>query len=301
MKKVFFKNLISFALSISVCMSITLVNTYAVWPNCDKLNNKGQFDDLTCAIVDSVEKISKGEKFIKLDNVGHNSEYKLLFFDSDQIDGVLTNLTYTKNVDQVVAMKEYQLGKSNSMVSKIIYSISAGIIAAKLILGGYKEAKKVDKNISDNIDNSKNNISATKEGFWANIKRKLKSFKDNFLTEKNIVFIIFSSAITVCVNLFADAGNSYFKNKDINDFIISSKAEKDNYFLILKMMLNHLEDGDLTIDKVLCLSTGLDSKGSTVKILDKKSSRNYSQSEQCKFDNDIVKLKKEITSILTKE
>lgn len=300
MKNKFLKSLVVSAVSLCIALT-TSASTFAVWPNCDKLNKNGQFDDLTCAIVDSVEKISNGEKFIEFDNVGYNSEYKLLFFDSSEINSVLSNLTYNKNVNQIVSIKEKQLKKSNSMISKIIYSIGAGIIAAKLTWDGYKGSKKVNKNISDNIDISQNNISATKEGFWANMKWKLKSFKDNFLTEKNIVFIIFSSAITVCIKLFVDAVNSYFKNKDINDFIISSKSEKDNYFLILKMMLNHLKDRDLTIDKVLCLSTDLNAKGSAVKILDRKSFKNYSQAEQCKFDNDIVKLKEEITSILSKE
>ena len=35
---------------------------------------------------------------------------------------------------------------------------------------------------------------------------------------------------------------------------MSAHVEKDNYFSFIKSIANHLEDGDLTINKILCLS-----------------------------------------------
>ena len=52
---------------------------YALDLNCNKLNKDGQFDNEDCTVINSLEKINDGEKFIKLNNVGRRSEYNLLF------------------------------------------------------------------------------------------------------------------------------------------------------------------------------------------------------------------------------
>ena len=285
MKNRFLKN--SLVLAVSICIVLTnSAGTYAVWPNCDKLNENGQFDDLTCAIVDSVEKISNGEKFIKLDNIGYNSEYKLLFFDSSEINGVLSNLTYNKNVDQIIAMKEQELENSNKAISEGIFSLAIGGTCFSVLR---------------NIYNALNLPNGKKEHGNKPFMQLAANPRLIFQRIQNVAIFIplaIATGISILISGLACSVNSYFTNKDLSDFIISSKSEKGNYFLILKMMLNHLEDGDLTINKILCLSTDIDVKGSAVKILDKKVSKNYSLDEQNKFNESIENLKENITSIL---
>lgn len=285
MKNRFLKN--SLVLAVSICIVLTnSAGTYAVWPNCDKLNENGQFDDLTCAIVDSVEKISNGEKFIKLDNIGYNSEYKLLFFDSSEINGVLSNLTYNKNVDQIIAMKEQELENSNKAISEGIFSLAIGGTCFSVLR---------------NIYNALNLPNGKKEHGNKPFMQLAANPRLIFQRIQNVAIFIplaIATGISILISGLACSVNSYFANKDLSDFIISSKSEKGNYFLILKMILNHLEDGDLTINKILCLSTDIDVKGSAVKILDKKVSKNYSLDEQNKFNESIENLKENITSIL---
>ena len=285
MKNRFLKN--SLVLAVFICIVLTnSAGTYAVWPNCDKLNENGQFDDLTCAIVDSVEKISNGEKFIKLDNIGYNSEYKLLFFDSSEINGVLSNLTYNKNVDQIIAMKEQELENSNKAISEGIFSLAIGGTCFSVLR---------------NIYNALNLPNGKKEHGNKPFMQLAANPRLIFQRIQNVAIFIplaIATGISILLSGLACSVNSYFTNKDLSDFIISSKSEKGNYFLILKMILNHLEDGDLTINKILCLSTDIDVKGSSVKILDKKFSKNYSLDEQNKFNESIENLKENITSIL---
>ncbi len=285
MKNRFLKN--SLVLAVFICIVLTnSAGTYAVWPNCDKLNENGQFDDLTCAIVDSVEKISNGEKFIKLDNIGYNSEYKLLFFDSSEINGVLSNLTYNKNVDQIIAMKEQELENSNKAISEGIFSLAIGGTCFSVLR---------------NIYNALNLPNGKKEHGNEAFMQLAANPRLIFQRIQNVAIFIplaIATGISILISGLACSVNSYFTNKDLSDFIISSKSEKGNYFLILKMILNHLEDGDLTINKILCLSTDIDVKGSAVKILDKKVSKNYSLDEQNKFNESIENLKENITSIL---
>ncbi|MEI3541217.1 MAG: hypothetical protein V8P98_00140 [Acutalibacteraceae bacterium] len=69
---------ISIILAFSFCMP-TLNITYSMSPNCYKLNKNSRFDNEDCTIINSLEKISSGEKFIRLNNVGCKSEYDLLF------------------------------------------------------------------------------------------------------------------------------------------------------------------------------------------------------------------------------
>lgn len=285
MKNRFLKN--SLVLAVFICIVLTnSAGTYAVWPNCDKLNENGQFDDITCAIVDSVEKISNGEKFIKLDNIGYNSEYKLLFFDSSEINGVLSNLTYNKNVDQIIAMKEQELENSNKAISEGIFSLAIGGTCFSVLR---------------NIYNALNLPNGKKEHGNKPFMQLAANPRLIFQRIQNVAIFIplaIATGISILLSGLACSVNSYFTNKDLSDFIISSKSEKGNYFLILKMILNHLEDGDLTINKILCLSTDIDVKGSAVKILDKKVSKNYSLDEQNKFNESIENLKENITSIL---
>lgn len=289
MKKVFLKKLVSFGLSISVCASATLVNTYAVWPDCNSLNKEGKFDDETCAIVDSIDKISSGERFIKLNNVGRKSEYDLLFFDSNEINGVLTNLTYNKNVDQVVAMKEYQLEKSNEAISGGICSFGIGVPTF---------------NILKNIYNALNLPNGKKEhgngGFMqlaANPRLMLQRIQNVAI----LIPLALATGVSALISGLACSVNSYFKNKDINDFIMSSKIEKDNYFFVLENILDFIKDGTWKINKILCVSKNSNNNEAVVKILSKKGDRDYNLDEQNKFNESIENLKENIISILNQE
>ena len=149
MKKNFLKILVTFILLTFLCVHFSSIEVLALHPNCDKFNKYGQFEDETCAIADSIDKISNGEKFIKLNNVGGNSEYDLLFFDSSEINGILSNLTYNKNIDQIIAMKAQELenGKAEletqrTQANEAISQINSGITTAQNTLSQLENQKQ---------------------------------------------------------------------------------------------------------------------------------------------------------------
>ena len=93
--------------------------------------------------------------------------------------------------------------------------------------------------------------------------------------------------------------NNYFSRKDIANFAFEEKIKKDNYFSILRSMLEYIESGMWNKDKILCISTNLDNNEMVAQLLDKKVSKNHSLDEQNKFDESIKNLKDSIKSILS--
>lgn len=284
MKKKFMISLVAFLTSLSVCVSTTLNISYAMWPNCDKLNKDGQFDDVTCAITDSVNKINTGEKFIKLDNVGPDSEYSLLFFDSSEINSVLSNLTYNKNIKHAAIMKQYQLEKENEAISDKIYTFGIGGTSANILKNAFKALNLKREDGNRLLQNPLGELNL--------LRRRIQNVAV-------IVPLAIATGVSTLVAGLACTVNSYFSNKDINNFIMSAHVEKDNYFSFIKSIANHLEDGDLTINKILCLSTDHATNRVAIKILDKKISNNYSLDEQKQFDESIKNLKESINTILS--
>ena len=264
----------------------TLISTSAHNSDCDRLNKYGQFADETCAVVDSLNRISNGEKFIKLTHVGENANkyYDYLLFDSSEISQILSNLTYNKNVDQILAEKENKLKKSNKI-------ITGGIFTTGLIGAIYKIFKDIPKNIREAVD---------------------KSFKDNsknkrFLSKHNFSIMAITTGISALLTYFARSINNIFTYRQESKILDRSCLEKRDYLLTLKMILSDIEYNRLKPDKVWCLRlrspddewiVGDELPSAQVTVLNKKSSKELSIDEQNKFNEDLKKLKEDITTIL---
>ncbi len=285
MKKKLLKNLFAFILSTSICVQMGVIGACALYPNCDKLNKYGQFEDETCAIADSVEKISKGANFIKLNNVGRKSEYDLLFFDSNEINGVLTNLTYNKNVDQVVTMKEYQLEKRNEAISGGICSFGIGLPTF---------------NVLKNIYNALNLPNGKKEhgnGGFIQLAANPRLMLQRIQNVAIFIPLALATGISALISGLACSINTYFSHKSTDEFLKTSNVEYNNYFDTLRMILSFINSGTLSADKVLCLR--LKSLPAVVRVLDKKDTKDVGTEMQDKFNEDVLNLKKEIIEILT--
>ena len=254
MQKKSLLNLISILLIVSFSIIIPLNTSYALYPKCNTLNKYGQFDDETCAIVDSINKISNGKKFIKLNNVGKNSEYDLLFFDASEVNGILPNLTYVENMDEIITERKNQLTEINKATSTGIYALGLGGTLLH-ILNGHR-----------------------------------------LLNYGNLFLITITTGISALLSNIACSINSYFSNKNTNKILETSIVERNNYFDTLELLLKHLDYNELNSDKILCLR--LKSSPAIVRILNKNSSGDITLYEQNKFDDDIKKLKEDITSIL---
>lgn len=278
MKKKFLANLVV----LSMCASTILNNTYALWPDCNKLNKNGQFDDETCAIVDSVDKISNGEKFIKLENVGRKSEFDLLFFDSIEINRVLSNLTYNKDITQLVAMQEYQVEKENEAISDKIYTFGIGGTSANILKNTFKalNLKREDG-----------------KRLLQNPLGELNLLRHRIQNVAVIVPLAIATGISTLVAGLARVVNSYFSNKEINTFLKKSNVEKINYFGTLRILLDYINREKLNINKILCLR--VKSLPTIVRVLDKKVNQDIGIEEQREFNDNVKKLKEEIISILT--
>lgn len=276
MKNKILMSTVAIALAFSFCLP-ALNTTYALYTNCDKLNKDGQFDNEDCAVMDSLEKISNSERFIKLNNVGHKSEYDLLFFDSSEINGVLSNLTYNKDINQLISMKEQQLEKSNEAISGVTLSLGLG---------------KVLKNIYEalNFQNEKK-------------EQRNRGFMQLAANPRLIIQAVQNAAIVIPIGISAliaslvCAANSYFRIKAIDNLQENTRIERNNYFYTLRMILDSINNNQLDNNKLLYLR--LKSSPAIVSVLDKKISKTYTQEEKNKFNNDVLKLKEEITSILT--
>ena len=284
MRRKFFTKLIAYSTLLPISVSVIPSYVYAVWPDCSKLNKNGQFTDETCAIVDSVERINNGEKFIKLENVGRDSEYNLLFFDNSEIKGILSNLTYSKDMAHSVATKEQQLEEENKVISDSIYSLGIGgtsLFVLKNIFGALSLR--------------------TEDGnrFLREPLGELNLLRYRIQNVAILIPLAVSIGVSALISSFACMVNNYFSRKDIANFAFEEKIKKDNYFSILRSMLEYIESGMWNKDKILCISTNLDNNEMVAQLLDKKVSKNHSLDEQNKFDESIKNLEDSIKSILS--
>jgi len=261
----------------------TLISTSAHNSDCDRLNKYGQFADETCAVVDSLNRISNGEKFIKLTHVGENANkyYDYLLFDSSEISQILSNLTYNKNVDQILAEKDHNLEVSNKI-------ITGGIFTTGLLGAIYKIFKDIPKNVGEAVD---------------------KSFKDNkgFLNKHNFSIMTLTTGVSALLSFLACSINNIVTRKQESKILDRSCLEKRDYLLTLKMILSDIEYNRLKPDKVWCIRlrspddewiVGDELPSAQVTVLNKKSSKELSIDEQNKFNEDLKKLKEDITTIL---
>lgn len=277
MKNKILMSTIAIILTFSFCLP-ALNFAYALDTNCKKLNKDGQFDNEDCAVINSLERINNGEKFIKLNNVGHKSEYDLLFFDSSEINGILSNLTYNKNIAQIISLKEQQLKKSNEAISGVMLS-----------LGG--------ANVLKNIYNALN--LPNRDG-----KHNFMQLAANpcliFQRIQNVAIFIplaLATGVSALVSGLACSVNSYFSHKSTGELLKKSNADYSNYFDSLRMIRDFINNGVLNINNILCLR--LKTVPAVVRVLDKNSFKDISVEEQNKFNEDILNLKEEIISILT--
>ena len=63
--------------------------------DCTKTNKNGQFVSKCCAEDAVMERLSHGEHYVKMENVGHNSDYTVYVFDYNNIEKVISELPYT--------------------------------------------------------------------------------------------------------------------------------------------------------------------------------------------------------------
>ena len=272
MKNKILMSTIAIILTFSFCLP-ALNFAYALDTNCKKLNKDGQFDNEDCAVINSLERINNGEKFIKLNNVGHKSEYDLLFFDSSEINGILSNLTYNKNIAQIISLKEQQLKKSNEAISGVMLS-----------LGG--------ANVLKNIYNA---LNLPNRGRKHNFMQIAANPRLIFQMIQNVAVFI-PMGVSALIAGLACAANSYFRIKAIDSIQENAREERKNYFYTLKMILDTINDNKLDNNKILYLR--LKSSPAIVSVLEKKISKNYTSEERTKFNNDVLRLKEEIMSIL---
>ena len=282
MKKNFLKILVTFILLTFLCVHFSSIEVLALHPNCDKFNKYGQFEDETCAIADSIDKISNGEKFIKLNNVGGNSEYDLLFFDSSEINGILSNLTYNKNIDQIIAMKAQELENSNEAISEWIFSLG---------IGG------TGFNVLKNIYNALNLPNRDGKHNFMQLAANPRLIFQRIQNVAIFIPLVLATGVSALISGLACSVNSYFSHKSTDEFLKKSNAEYNNYFDSLRMILDFINNGALNINNILCLR--LKTVPAVVRVLDKNSFKDISVEEQNKFNEDILNLKEEIVSILT--
>ena len=115
-----------------------------------------------------------------------------------------------------------------------------------------------------------------------------------------------ATGISSLLSMFACSINKIFARQGKNKFLNRSRKEKDDYFLTLEMILNRIKRNEIKVGNILCLRfKSLDdewAKGehfsAIVRVLDKKSSEDISIDEQNKFNEDLKKLKEDITTIL---
>ena len=285
MKKIFFKSLVAFILLTSFCVHFSSIGALALYPNCDKFNKYGQFEDETCAITDSIDKISNGEKFIKLNNVGRNSEYDLIFFDSSEINGILSNLTYNKNIGQIVAMNAQKLEEKNEAIFTNIFSLCIGGTLLNIIKNGFN-------NLNFQYKKKEN-----REKLLMQIARNPVLIFQGFQNVAIFIPLALATGVSALISGLACSVNSYFSHKSTGEFLKKANADYNNYFDSLRMILSFINNGALNINNVLCLR--LKTVPAVVRVLDKNTFKDISVEEQNKFNEDILNLKEGIISILT--
>lgn len=181
-------------------------------------------------------------------------------------------------------MKEQQLEKSNE-------AISGGI----LFFGIGGTSLNVLKNIYNtlNLQNEKK-----KHGnlgfmyFAANPRLFLQRIQNAAV----FIPVAITAGVSALIAGLACTVNSYFRIKDINNLQETARTERNNYFYTLKMILDAINNNELDNNKLLYLR--LKSSPAIVSVLDKKISKIYTEEEKNRFNNDILRLKEEVASIL---
>lgn len=91
-----YNKIISAVLTVSIMFSnCSLVSFANCDEDCTKTNKNGQFVSECCAEDAAMERLSNGEHYVKMENVGRNSDYTVYVFDYNNIEKVISELPYT--------------------------------------------------------------------------------------------------------------------------------------------------------------------------------------------------------------
>lgn len=214
----------------------------------------------------------------------------------DMFHDIIYSTTYNKNPDEILANGDKKHKERNNFISKIVFSIGAAVIAAKLAWNLHK-IHKGNKNTSEKEKENKNKKYIDGKSFWAKVKNKLGIFKDKFL--------IFTALITLCTNLLIRYLNDYFyslKHEEISKFL---SKEKDRYFDYLEKLFKLTCEYQL-INKIWYLTyREKNFEGEEIKFLHTicpymSKKVNCTEEEKAKFENDLEEIRTEINKIFRK-
>jgi len=309
------KKFVSF-ISIFLILFCNMVSTNVLAETkCPDLNNKGQIADLNCAMDLGKELIIEGKKsYIKMDNVGANSEYTLYFFAPSKISEILSQLEAPMDFDtfkmQEKSIELMQREKNNKIIEKIsniknylssffrFFGFGCGVYAIGDIM---TQASNQTKNTNDKKGKNDNKSNENNKNDTKNIKLTLSKFIAltailplSFLdSATNLVGNIVSSLVT--------SRNDYSIAKQNSDNSNSYLIEKNNYFSALRKILGQIKLNTFDINKFLCLEMNKDSDNYMTDVyLFNNEYTQYTESEKLKLDENLEILKNGIEKILAK-
>ena len=297
------KKFISLVLIISIVLCC--LNSICTWGeiNCSELNDKNQIANLSCAMDFGKEQIIEGKKsYIKMDNVGKNSEYTLYFFDPKEINQLLKKFSAPMSLEtfdfQDQLVKREQEENTNKVIEKISSfkdSISSTFQTLGLAWAGYVAVNNFDviRNIpgqlrDQDFDQARMNV--------------------NLLLPKLIVtgvLTLLGGATNLLGNFISSIVGSKSKHYIQEDYGNRFKlyaAEDDNYFSALEKIITNIKLNLFNINKFLCLRLNNDPDRHEAEVfLFNNEKAQYTESEKIKFNEDIETLKNDIEEILTKK
>lgn len=271
--------------------------------SCSQLNTDGQIADVNCAIDFAEDQLKTNKPYMKMENIGQNSEYTLYFFAPTEVSKIISNLSIP--VDYDIFIEKNRIGSTNEISEKISNwgdEISKGLVTAGAIVagGGLLANQNIDGVLNLQFQRINNNLRNLLNVREPNREVHAEGVLTNLLI--SVPFFLGAGLTKIVSGVLAYTINPIEKQRMLNVFTDKLKSyniERRNYFSVLRKIYDQIIVGAFTVNKFLCLklNSDKDDYGADVLLLHNENAATTEVDEN-KFNQEIEVLKNDIEKIL---
>lgn len=277
------KRFVSVLLCISILSNSCIFTAAAdCYEDCTQKNSNGQFVSICCAKEDAANKIKNGEHYIKMNNVGYNSDFTVYVSDYNNIEKVISELPYMslKEIEEIFeSRKKLDTIRTNAIKNWAKFSLklmaSTGFLLFSIIgrnkIGDYIANTYKFKKVVDYV-NQKLNMNV-------NIDTMKKIIENTAI----------ASATVIPVKVLSSTPGSIPKMNSIDYESIFNN--NDNTFSAIKQVLSFIKYNFWKNNDALVIITNSNKNSSSSVASFSHYEINYTDEEKQEFENKFNSLK----------